>query len=269
VQIWRDKWLPTPTTYAIQSPRKILSEDAKVSELIDIDTKWWNERILNSIFCKEEVAVLSRIPLSKYGHNDLMTWRGSSSREFTVRSAYHMEKDHQMNIRGECSHQSDFNLLWKKLWGMKVPNSTKMFVSRACHNILPNKDNLLKKGMDLDPYCCFCKIEREMVHHVLWECAAMADVWGVCGRQIQKCSSVVNSFTEVMDKFFAIYTLEEVDINAEIARRIWFRRNSVVHGGYFLHPNEVILSATNAIVEYNGAMAVSNFFMETATFWNF
>jgi hypothetical protein len=44
--------------------------------------------------------------------------------------------------------------------------------------------------------------------------------------------------------------------------RIWFRRNSVVHGGYFLHPNEVILSATNAIVEYKGAMETDTPFLE-------
>jgi hypothetical protein len=59
----------------------------------------------------------------------------------------------------------------------------------------------------------------------------------------------------------------------EIAHRIWLRRNSVVHGGDFLHPNEVILSVTNAIIEYKGALEIDifglfswNVFMETATF---
>jgi hypothetical protein len=42
----------------------------------------------------------------------------------------------------------------------------------------------------------------------------------------------------------------------EIAHRIWLRRNSVVHGGDFLHPNEVILSVTNAIIEYKGALEI-------------
>ena len=36
VHIWGDKWLPTPTTYCIQSPPpKGLALDALVSELID------------------------------------------------------------------------------------------------------------------------------------------------------------------------------------------------------------------------------------------
>jgi hypothetical protein len=39
-QIWLDKWLPTPTTYAIQSPRVGLHIDAKICNLIDLDMHW-------------------------------------------------------------------------------------------------------------------------------------------------------------------------------------------------------------------------------------
>jgi hypothetical protein len=40
VKIWRDKWLNIPTTYSIQTPRVLFSEDSKVSELIDQDSRW-------------------------------------------------------------------------------------------------------------------------------------------------------------------------------------------------------------------------------------
>jgi hypothetical protein len=42
--------------------------------------------------------------------------------------------------------------------------------------------------------------------------------------KIQKCSNAGYSFKEVMEKFFDLCTPGEVDINVEIARRIWFRR---------------------------------------------
>jgi hypothetical protein len=41
-KIWQDKWLPTPTTYAIQSLRALLPANATVSVLIDQDSHWWN-----------------------------------------------------------------------------------------------------------------------------------------------------------------------------------------------------------------------------------
>jgi hypothetical protein len=44
---------------------------------------------------------------------------------------------------------------------LQVPNSTKMLILKACHNILPTKDNLLRKCMDLDPACVFYKTVSE------------------------------------------------------------------------------------------------------------
>lgn len=40
IRIWGDKWIPTPISFSIQSPQRILHVDAKVVELIDQDTKW-------------------------------------------------------------------------------------------------------------------------------------------------------------------------------------------------------------------------------------
>jgi hypothetical protein len=39
VQIWKDRWLPTPTTYMVQSPPSILDPNAMVSQLVDAETK--------------------------------------------------------------------------------------------------------------------------------------------------------------------------------------------------------------------------------------
>lgn len=37
VQVWGSKWVPSPTTYAVETPRKIIAPDSTVSELIDRD----------------------------------------------------------------------------------------------------------------------------------------------------------------------------------------------------------------------------------------
>jgi hypothetical protein len=46
---------------------------------------------------------------------------------------------------------------------------------------------------------------------------------------------------EILVKFFYTFSLEEVKVYAEVARQMWFRRNNVVHGGDFLHPNDLIV----------------------------
>jgi len=105
VNIWGDKWLPSPTTYTIQSPRRLLPTNTKVIELIDQGTKWWNWHLLHTLFLTEEVEVILRIPLSRYGQKDVLIWRGSTTSEFIVQSAYHMEQDRLERQGGEGSDE--------------------------------------------------------------------------------------------------------------------------------------------------------------------
>jgi len=79
VRIWRDKWFLQPTMYVVQSLPKFLPADAKVSNLIDNLSKWWNGHLIHSIFSKEEAEKILSFPLSKYGQCDLMIWRDSST----------------------------------------------------------------------------------------------------------------------------------------------------------------------------------------------
>jgi hypothetical protein len=62
-----------------------------------------------------------------------------------------MEKDRTERHRGVGSTSSATSNFWKILWNMKVPNSVKMFLWRACHNIIPTKVNLQKRGIVMDP----------------------------------------------------------------------------------------------------------------------
>ena len=78
VQIWKDRWLPTPTTYMVQSPPNLLDPQATVSQLIDVDTKWWNEALLEQLFSREEVISIQSIPLSTTNQEDSLIWRGTA-----------------------------------------------------------------------------------------------------------------------------------------------------------------------------------------------
>jgi len=120
VKIWGDKWLLTPTTYKVQSPLKILTEDAVVRTLVDEETRGWNKALVYSIFAKEEADDISSIPLSKYGNPDMLVSQGSSNGEFTVRSAYYIEIDRKKESKGECSKNESEQNLWKMIWGFGV-----------------------------------------------------------------------------------------------------------------------------------------------------
>lgn len=153
---------------------------------------------------------------------------------FLVRSAYYMEKERVEATHGNCSYQSDLYLIWNRIWGMKIPNSLKNFLWRACHDILPTRDNLKRRGIDLVPSCIFCSSEGEIVMHILWSCPSALDVWGDCGKKIRKCSNTGNSFLEVLEFMFDNFVLEEVEFFVEIARRLSFRQNDVVRAWWYV-----------------------------------
>jgi ribonuclease HI len=60
-----------------------------------------------------------------------------------------------------------------------------------------------------------------------------------------------------MEYLFDRCSGEEVEVHAEIARRIWFRRNSVVHDGEFIHPNEIMkISDFDSVLKTRAGTAI-------------
>jgi hypothetical protein len=83
-----DKWLPIPTTYVIQTPRRILAKQARAEEVIDPGTKSWNLALIQAVFKEVEAQIISNIPLSSLQPKDRLIWRGTTSGKFTVRNAF-------------------------------------------------------------------------------------------------------------------------------------------------------------------------------------
>jgi hypothetical protein len=74
-----------------------------------------------------------------------------------------MEKELQDTRHSGSSRQKDENKVWKMLWNLKVPNAIKMFMWRVCHDILPTKKNLLRRGVVSDAFCSICECKEETV----------------------------------------------------------------------------------------------------------
>lgn len=90
VRVWGDRWLPTPITYSVQSPKFELPEDARVVDLIDQDSKVWVGCLISAIFHEEEAKVILNISLSPLQPKDRLIWLSTANWIFTVRSPYHL-----------------------------------------------------------------------------------------------------------------------------------------------------------------------------------
>lgn len=84
IKIWGDHWIPSPTTYAIQSPHCILPSDARVCTLMDEEPKWWNLPMLQELFSQEEVEKICSLIPCPGRQPDTIIWLGTQDGEFFV-----------------------------------------------------------------------------------------------------------------------------------------------------------------------------------------
>lgn len=85
--------------------------------------------------------------------------------------------------------------------------------------------------------CSICTREDETVKHILWSCLFTPDVWGNGTKKFQKSFCERLTFYHVLEEMLRRCEEEDLELLAVAARKIWFRRNFVVHGGNFIHLN--------------------------------
>ena len=88
VEIWHDKWIPTPDTFKVISPQGLNVELVKVAQLIDGDTGMWKVDLIKETFLPHEADVIIGMPLSSRLPEDSLLWALSKNGNFTLRNAY-------------------------------------------------------------------------------------------------------------------------------------------------------------------------------------
>ncbi|XP_059454900.1 uncharacterized protein LOC132185097 [Corylus avellana] len=254
IKIWHDRWIPSPVTYAVQSPVHILESDARVCSLIDENTKWWNKELVYNILCKEEADIVCSMPICPRQQGDCMVWAGSRKGDFSVRSAYHFAKSMMENGTASSSSSTEQSTqVWRDIWRVRGPRVLTSFLRKLRTNILPTKANLHRKGVIEDPTCPICKLEPETVRHVLWNCPPASGVWLECPARIQKCIVVEDSFLNIFQQMRDKFGMKDLQFIVITARLIWLRRNEYVFDGEFMDPSALFRRATEQLATSNSA----------------
>jgi hypothetical protein len=188
--------------------------------LIDQDLKQWDRSLISIIFLPEEAATIMNIPLSPFQPRDRLIWRCTANGGFTVKNAYHLGIEMKNLEKAGSSKTVKTGDTWKKCWSLNVPNAVKMFLWKACHDLLSTKVNLLKRGVCDNSLCPICLLEEELVVHVVWACPATNDAWGETRIRLQKSSCEASEFSQFFLDVVTRCDKEEVELFAVLARRL-------------------------------------------------
>lgn len=92
IRIWEAKWLSHPIPHAASSPIQNWDRHARVKDLINADTGWWNGYLIRETFTTEEAEEICSLPICPTRLPDKLIWCGTSNVGLSVKSAYHMGK---------------------------------------------------------------------------------------------------------------------------------------------------------------------------------
>ncbi|KAL0440006.1 UNVERIFIED_CONTAM: putative mitochondrial protein [Sesamum latifolium] len=87
-KIWKDPWLPRPSTFKPLTTPPAGLEQAVVAAMIDPDTKEWDRQIIENLFVPEDQELILRIPLGRETTPDYHCYHYTQTGSFSVRSAY-------------------------------------------------------------------------------------------------------------------------------------------------------------------------------------
>lgn len=163
ISILRDPWLPSKENLYVQSTLSEL-EGQTVSSLMVEGRNEWNEEKISNMFNDRDANLIRAVPV-KTTEEDSWYWKYEKLGKYTVKSAYNAI------LGGSNQHDSSNNSgFWRVTWNLKISPKVKIFMWRAIRDILPIKEQLIRRKVNINPYCPVCNAEYETITHCLISC---------------------------------------------------------------------------------------------------
>ncbi|CAN0856556.1 hypothetical protein LINGRAHAP2_LOCUS6524, partial [Linum grandiflorum] len=170
-----DNWLPTsPPTAPSPLPLTSVVPPA-VSSLISNGR--WDEPLLRSLFTPISVQSILSIPLPLGDIPDAWVWHYTPTGLYTVSSGYRLSQASRVSITSTIGPMLVDSHLWAKLWSSPIQPKLNNFIWKVFHNILPLREALARRSVDVTLNCPVCGQEVETIHHLFQRCV-VAQQWG-------------------------------------------------------------------------------------------
>lgn len=232
IRTWRDPWIPRDASLFP------ISEQGRcrfrwVADLLLPDGSW-NEQRVRQYFVHEDVKEILKIRTSNRNESDFLAWHPEKSGVFTVKSAYRLglNLNMQANDIGATSSKPDGERpCWNTVWNSPVPPKVKTLVWKVCRNAIATQINMKKRGFVATELCQICGTEGEDTFHVfmrfpharqLW--SAMSEVWS-----LPEFKQVKNSGSEWLLQLVNQVPDEQRAPLMLTVWRIWYAHNEMTH----------------------------------------
>lgn len=154
---------------------------------------------------------------------DKLVWPFVSLGIYSAKSGYNfLAKEKALESQLTAS-TDQLQVVWKNIWGCRVPNKVKSLPWRACKNSLPVKTNLVCRNVLSEESYDQCKQFPEDVIHALWACPEVSVVWNSDAAWTFRDSKVFTRFVDLVR--YVVEEKKDLETFAMYIWTLWFRRN--------------------------------------------
>jgi hypothetical protein len=234
VRIFRDNWLPRVDDPKVAMKRRT-NRRRWVSELINPDTRSWDERLIREISYAHDADMILSIKLPMTPCDDFVAWLPEKNGMFTVSSAYRLGLEPAliaMSPGQSSSNPTGERRIWDLVWKAKVPPKLRVFAWKAATETLDVKVAFHRCISIVLPTCTICGCGVESVHHALVTCTlaralreGMRSHWDLPTEEEFRFSGkewILNLLLQAR--------ASQRDQVIFLLWRVWHHRNNVIHG---------------------------------------
>lgn len=159
INFWEDPWVPNLMGFKPIPKNEIVRQShGMVHSLLGRNGEWKSTK-LNELFNNESVKRICEIFWVNMEKDDILVWLGNRNGAFSVKSFYWMEN-------WDRERQAPW---WKNLWNSNIHERHKFFVWKLVNRGLSVKQNLIRRGIQLNEDRCVhgCPLVESEVHLLL------------------------------------------------------------------------------------------------------
>lgn len=253
--IWSSPWIPDDGRFTLYTPRPpTIFYPWKVADLIDEEAGTWNMPFIEATFWPVDCERIGRIPLGAITSDDRLVWHFSKNGIYSVKSAYQLsfamkEGEGSLHMGSSSGAQQE---RWAELWNLCLPPKIKLFLWRACKNILPHAAELTRRHVISNPMCIHCKEKMETLAHVLMECRGVREIWASEPFSLPQTNS--------HEPMWSLIHLLKRSVSQELFLvglvtwwKIWDVRNKELYGTVDGFPADLVGWSTEYLARYHSA----------------
>jgi len=246
INFWTDNWCAEDNLLSLldRDPSSIPDLDMKVSAFISPD-KQWDSSHLSLYLPSDFIQTIQSIPLPITDVADSFCWGYFGSGAFSTKSATWKAHDNIPRDQPKWKYQ------W--IWKLDVAPKIRIFLWQLCHNSLPSRGTLMRRGLQLDPLCSACDTDIEDTDHIFLHCPMVRQVWDLAvAHQWLPSLPFPHSDSPLREQLHLLVQNQypRVDRVVLLLWSIWKSRNALIFRTESIPPMGTLLRAKRSWAEW-------------------